>query len=62
MISKLDKIPQEEDEQFAVVVGEYEFKILSVENRMIKSVLVTKISDEEEQAERESDKEINEQE
>ena len=62
LISKLDKIPQEEDEQFAVVVGEYEFKILSVENRMIKSVLVTKISDEEEQAERESDKEINEQE
>ncbi len=62
LISKLDKIPQEDDEQFAVIVGEYEFKILSVENRMIKSVLVTKISGEEEEAERESDKEIKEQE
>lgn len=42
LISKMDKIPEEEDEQFAVMVGEYEFKILTVENRMIKSVLVKK--------------------
>ena len=43
LISKLDRIPEEEDEQFAVMVGEYEFKILTVENRMIKNVLVTKV-------------------
>ncbi len=42
MISKMDKIP-EENEEFAIAVEGYEFKILSVENRMIKSVLVTKL-------------------
>lgn len=39
MISKMDKIP-EEDEEFSIDVDGYEFKIISVENRMIKSVLV----------------------
>ncbi len=42
MISKMDKIP-EENEEFSIRVGAYEFKILQVENRMIKSVLVTRI-------------------
>ena len=42
MISKLDKIP-EENEDFDIDVGDYNFKILSVENKMIQSVLVTKI-------------------
>ena len=46
MISKLDKIP-EENEVFDIDVGGYNFKILSVENKMIQSVLVTKIKQEE---------------
>ena len=50
LISKMDKIPEEDDEQFVVMVGEYEFKILTVENRMIKSVLVTKVTGEENKA------------
>lgn len=41
MISKMDKIP-EENEDYSVDVGHYNFKILSVEHKMIKSVLVTK--------------------
>lgn len=44
LISKLDKIPDEDDKLFAVMVGDYEFKILTIENRMIKSVLVTKVA------------------
>ena len=46
LISKMDKIP-EEDEEFSIDVGGYNFRILSVENRMIKSVLVTKLPEEE---------------
>ena len=42
MISKMDKIP-EEDEEFSINVDGYELKILKVENRMIKSVLMTKL-------------------
>ncbi len=42
MISKMDKIP-EEDEEFSIDVDGYEFKILQVESRMIKSVLMTKL-------------------
>ena len=42
LISKLDRIP-EEDEQFDVDVQGYNFKILKVENKMIASVLVTKL-------------------
>lgn len=46
LISRLDRIP-EPDEQFNVDYGGYNFKILSVENKMIKSVLVTKLPEEE---------------
>ncbi|MCI8616430.1 HlyC/CorC family transporter [Parablautia intestinalis] len=42
MISKMDKIP-EEDEEFSIDVDGYCFKILQVKNRMIQSVLVTKV-------------------
>ncbi|MBQ8597075.1 MAG: HlyC/CorC family transporter [Lachnospiraceae bacterium] len=48
LISKMDKIP-EEDEEFSIDVDGYNFKILSVEQRVIKSVLVTKLPDEEEE-------------
>ena len=41
LISKMDKIP-EEGEQFEVMVGQYLFKVLHVENKMIQSVGVTK--------------------
>ncbi len=43
MISKIDKIPEQDDEDFAIDVDGYHFKILQVKNRMIKSVLVTKL-------------------
>ncbi len=42
LISRLDRIP-EEDEQFDVDVQGYNFKILKVENKMIASVLVTRL-------------------
>lgn len=42
LISRMDKIP-EENEQFSIDVDGYNFKILSVENKMIHSVLVTKL-------------------
>lgn len=42
MISRLDKIP-EENEEFDINVDTYNFRILSVDNKMIQSVLVTKI-------------------
>lgn len=48
MISKMDKIP-EEDEEFSVDVDGYNFKILSVEQRMIKSVLVTGLPEKQEE-------------
>ena len=41
LISKMDKIP-DEGEQFDITVDGYNFKILSVANKMIQSVLVTK--------------------
>ena len=44
LISRLDRIP-EEDEQFDVDVQGYNFKILKVENKMIASVLVTRLPD-----------------
>ena len=43
----MDKIP-EENEEFSIEVDGYEFKIKSVENRMIKSVLVTKLPEKQE--------------
>lgn len=45
LISKLDRIP-EPDEDFNVDYKGYNFKILSVENKMITSVLVTKLPEE----------------
>lgn len=45
LISKLDRIP-EEDEEFEIDVEGYHFKILKVENNMIQSVLVTKLAEE----------------
>jgi putative hemolysin len=47
LISKMDKIP-DENEQFEVMVDGYQFKILSVQNKMIQSVLVTRKSKEDE--------------
>ena len=44
LIAKLDKIP-EEDEEFEVDVDGYRFRILTVENKMIQSVLVSKIKE-----------------
>ena len=43
----MDKIP-EEDEEFSINVDGYEFKIMQVENRMIKSVLVKRLPDKKE--------------
>ena len=45
LISKLDRIP-EPDEDFDIDYEGYHFKILSVENKMIRSVLVTKLQEE----------------
>lgn len=45
LISRLDRIP-EPDENFDVNYQGYHFKILSVENKMIQSVLVTKLPEE----------------
>ncbi len=50
LISKLDRIP-EPDEQFDVDYDGYNFKILHVENKVIQSVLVTKLPELEEQQE-----------
>ena len=43
LISKLERIP-EPDEEFEVDYQGYHFKILKVENKMIHSVLITKLS------------------
>lgn len=45
LISRLDRIP-EPGEQFDVDYQGFHFKVLSVENKMIQSVLVTKLSSE----------------
>lgn len=42
LISRLDRIP-EENEEFDIDVDGYNFRILSVENKMIQSVLVTRL-------------------
>lgn len=55
MISRLDRIP-EENEEFDIDVDGYNFRILSVENKMIQSVLVTRLK----QEENEENKENNE--
>lgn len=45
LISKLDRIP-EDDEEFEINEQGYQFKILAVSNRMIQRVLVTKLPEE----------------
>ena len=50
LISKMDKIP-EPDEQFDMDYKGYNFKILSVTNKMIQSVLVTRLPEEAEHME-----------
>lgn len=52
LISRLDKIP-EPDEQFDVDYKGFNFKILSVKNKMIQSVLVTRLPEEKEEADQE---------
>lgn len=47
MISKMDRIP-EENERFETDCAGYRFKILHVHNKMIQSVLVTKLEEDEE--------------
>lgn len=49
LISKLERIPSEEDENFSVDYEGYNFKILKVENKMIQSVLVTRVPEEDEE-------------
>lgn len=46
LIARLDRIP-EENEQFEIDVDGYHFCILSVENKMIRRVLVTKLKEKE---------------
>ena len=46
IISKLEKIP-EENEEFEIDCEGYNFKILTVSNKMIQTVLVTKIKTDE---------------
>lgn len=58
LISKLDRIP-EEDEQFDVDVQGYNFKILKVENKMIASVLVTKLPEELKEEAGETDEKVS---
>ncbi len=52
LISRMDKIP-EPDEEFDVDYRGYNFKILSVENKMIQSVLVTRLGQTEEEVQEE---------
>lgn len=43
LIAKMDRIP-EEHEEFSIIVGDYRFRILKVENRRIEKVLVVKLT------------------
>lgn len=47
LIARMEHIP-EPDEQFELQIGRYEFKVLSVENKMIKTVQITRLAPEEE--------------
>ena len=53
LISKLDRIP-DNDEDFEIAVDGYNFKILSVQNHMVESVLLTKLPQEAEEKEDEN--------
>ena len=55
LISRLDRIPRE-DEDSEVEYGGYLFKILSVENKMIRSVKASPIPEKEEETQEEEDK------
>lgn len=55
IISKLDRIPDEDDETSEIEVDGYRFQIVKVEKNVIQSVLVTKLP-EEGQSETETDK------
>lgn len=44
LIARIDHIP-EPDEKFEIRIGHYEFRVLSVENKMIKTVSVTRIAE-----------------
>lgn len=50
MVSRLERIPNPDD-LFDMDYGGYNFKVLSVENKVIKRVLVTKIKEKKEQGE-----------
>ncbi len=52
LISKLDRIP-ENDEDFEVTVDGYNFRILSVSNHMVESVLVKKLPEDTEEKDKE---------
>lgn len=52
LISKLDRIPEEE-EDFDIDVDGYNFKVLSVKHKMIQTVLVTRLPEKEEKEENE---------
>lgn len=52
LISKMDKIP-EEDEEFDVDVDTYHFRVLTVKNKMIQHVLMTRNPESEEENEEE---------
>lgn len=52
LISRMQHIP-EPDEQFSVAVDGYEFQILSIQNKMVQSVLVTRLQPPEKTAEQE---------
>lgn len=45
LMSKMDKIPEESDEGFEATVDGFDFKVLSVQNKMIKTVQVTRRAD-----------------
>ena len=45
LISKMERIPEEKD-HFSICIDGYEFKILVVENKMIRQILMTKLGDE----------------
>jgi len=61
LISRMDKIP-EPDEQFDVDYKGYNFKILSVENKMIQSVLVTRLPETDTEEESDSGRNSSEEE
>lgn len=50
LISRMDRIP-EPDEQFDIDYSGFHFKVLTVENKMIQSVLVTKLAEPKEKTE-----------